>query len=135
MATVPVSPPIYMTSVWQCTDPEQAGKLLAGEESGYVYQRDRHPNADLLQQTCAELHGAKHATVSAAGMSSLAVVMLALLQKGDLVAVSSRGACQTKSGHSRDQGATAQFEIRHFVLPFDNRPHGGSVDRNECTPT
>jgi hypothetical protein len=52
-----------------------------------------------------------------------------------LVAIGGRRASKTKRGNGRNQGPTAQFKIRHIVLPFDNCPLGGSVDGEECTLT
>jgi hypothetical protein len=34
---------------------------------------------------------------------------------------------KTECRNGRNKGATAQFECRHVILPFDNRPLGGSV--------
>ena len=46
LQTQPLSPPIYTSAVYRCTDPDQASRLLSGEEAGYVYSRDGHPNAE-----------------------------------------------------------------------------------------
>ena len=32
-----------------------------GESAGYVYQRDGHPNADMLAEKLCELHGPERA--------------------------------------------------------------------------
>src|SRR6476619_3275810 len=56
LGTQPHSPPIYLASVDECRDPEQADALRAGRESGYGYIRDSHPNADMLAEKCRELH-------------------------------------------------------------------------------
>ena len=57
--TQPHSPPLVTSSVWRCESTQQADQLLQGELPGYVYQRDGHPNADLLLTKCAELHAAE----------------------------------------------------------------------------
>ena len=44
--TRPHSPPLYLSSVYECDSPQQADALLAGREPGYVYSRDGHPNAE-----------------------------------------------------------------------------------------
>lgn len=94
LATRPHSPPIYLTSVWECDSPEQADALLGGasgtEQAGHVYQRDSQPNATLLAEKCAALHGAERGVVTASGMAALSVALLAHAQAGDEVVVGSR---------------------------------------------
>src|SRR5580704_11784724 len=87
LQTQPLSPPIYTSAVYRCADPDQAARLLSGEEPGYVYSRDGHPNADLLAEKCRDLHGAERAAICASGMSALALAALATLEQGDHVVV------------------------------------------------
>lgn len=87
LATRPASPPIYLASVYACDSTDQAEALLSGREDGYVYQRDRHPNADLLAKKCRDLHGAERAAVAPSGMSALALAMLSQLSAGDHIVV------------------------------------------------
>lgn len=79
---------IHPASVYCCDDPDQAERLLAGDESGYVYQRDGHPNADAFAQKCRELHAADWAVVTSCGMSALALATLTNLQAGQHVLIS-----------------------------------------------
>jgi cystathionine beta-lyase/cystathionine gamma-synthase len=88
--TTPHVPPIYLSSVYECRDPAQADALLSGRESGYVYARDGHPNADLLADKCRQLHGAQRAAITSSGMAALALVVLAELEPGDHVVVSNQ---------------------------------------------
>jgi cystathionine beta-lyase/cystathionine gamma-synthase len=87
-ATTPHAPPIYLSSVWECRDPEQADAILSGRESGYVYGRDGHPNADLLADKCRQLHGTERAAIANSGMAALALVLLSQLEPGNHVVVS-----------------------------------------------
>ena len=64
--------------------------MLAGKIPGYVYQRDGHPNADLLAAKCRELHGSERAAITPSGMAALSVPLLALLKAGDHVVIGSR---------------------------------------------
>ena len=89
-ATEPHAPPIYLSSVYECRDPEQADALLSGRESGYVYQRDGHPNADLLAEKCRALHGTQRAAITSSGMAALALVVLSELESGDHVVVTNQ---------------------------------------------
>jgi cystathionine beta-lyase/cystathionine gamma-synthase len=80
--------PIYPTSVWRCDDTNQAEQLLMGELQGYVYQRNGHPNADVLAQKLGELYGAEAAAVTSSGMAALSLAMLSQLQSGERVVLS-----------------------------------------------
>lgn len=88
--TRPHSPPIYLSSVWECDDPQQADAMLGGRLPGYVYARDGHPNADMLAEKCRQLHGTERAIVTSSGMSALALVLLSQLAPGDHVLVSNQ---------------------------------------------
>jgi cystathionine beta-lyase/cystathionine gamma-synthase len=89
-STTPHAPPIYLSSVYECRDPRQADDLLSGRETGYVYARDGHPNADLLAEKCRALHGTERAAIAASGMAALAAIVLAQLEGGDHVVVSTQ---------------------------------------------
>jgi len=88
--TEPHAAPIWLSSVYRCESPDQALAMLGGEESGYVYQRDRHPNADMLVQKCCQLHRAERAAITSCGMSALSLALLSQAQSGDHVVVSSQ---------------------------------------------
>jgi cystathionine beta-lyase/cystathionine gamma-synthase len=90
LPTQPHAPPIYPASVWECDSPQQADAMLGGNAPGYVYQRDRHPNADLLAEKCRQLHGADRAIVTASGMGALSAALLAQLEAGQHAVVSNR---------------------------------------------
>ncbi len=79
----PLAPPLYTSSVYRCDDPAQADALLGGGLAGYVYQRDGHPNGDMLAEKFRELHGAPRGAVAGSGMAALAAVLTAQLQAGD----------------------------------------------------
>jgi len=87
MPTEPLVPPLALSTVYRCDDPAQADALLGGTQ-GYVYVRDRHPNADALAAKCRALHGAEEAQICASGMSALALAALSLLKAGDHIIVS-----------------------------------------------
>jgi cystathionine beta-lyase/cystathionine gamma-synthase len=88
LTTRPLASPLYATSVWQCESIAQADQLLGEECGGYVYQRDGHPNADLLADRCRELHGAPRGTIAPSGMAALSLAFLSQLEPGDRVLVS-----------------------------------------------
>jgi cystathionine beta-lyase/cystathionine gamma-synthase len=90
MPTRPHAPPIFPASVWECDSPQQADALLSGRETGYVYQRDGHPNAYLLAEKLKLLHGAARGAVTGSGMAALAAALLSQLQTGDHAVVGNR---------------------------------------------
>jgi cystathionine beta-lyase/cystathionine gamma-synthase len=86
----PHSPPLFLSSVWECASPQQADQILAGEERGYVYRRDGHPNGDALATACRQLHGVEQGITTASGMAALAAATLAVTQAGDHLLLSNR---------------------------------------------
>src|SRR5207247_645556 len=90
LPTEPHAPPIYPASVWACTEPQQADALLGRREAGYVYQRDGHPNADLLAAKLNLLHSADHGAVTASGMAALAAALLSQLEMGSHAVIGNR---------------------------------------------
>jgi cystathionine beta-lyase/cystathionine gamma-synthase len=84
---LPLSPPIYPASVYQCDTPAEANALLSADD-GIVYQRDGHPNAAMLAEKCRTLHQATRAMMTGSGMSGLAAILLATLKVGDHVVAS-----------------------------------------------
>ena len=88
--THPHAPPIHLTSVWECESTDQANQLLEGEISGYVYQRDGHPNADMFAEQCRLLHGAERVAVTSSGMAALAAAILSQVSHGDHLLVSNQ---------------------------------------------
>jgi cystathionine beta-lyase/cystathionine gamma-synthase len=87
MPTSPLAAPIYPAAVYRCADTDQADRLLSGAEAGYVYSRDRHPNADLLAEKIRTLHGSERALVCGSGMAASSAIALSQLSSGDHVVV------------------------------------------------
>lgn len=90
MPGAPHAPAIWPASVYRCESPDHAKAMLNGELPGYVYQRDGHPNADMLAEKCRQLHGAERAMITSCGMSALAAVALSQLEAGDHLVVSNQ---------------------------------------------
>ena len=86
--TVPQAAGIFPASVWQCGSPEEALALLRGEREGYVYQRDGHPNADMLAAKLCQLHGAERTMITSSGMAAMSAVTLSQLESGDHLVLS-----------------------------------------------
>ncbi|MDH3718373.1 MAG: aminotransferase class I/II-fold pyridoxal phosphate-dependent enzyme [Planctomycetota bacterium] len=88
LVTRPIAAPIFPATVFACDSPAQASQLLAGQTEGFVYSRDGHPNALMLAERCAELHGAQQAIVTGSGMGALGLALLSLLEQGDHIVAS-----------------------------------------------
>jgi cystathionine beta-lyase/cystathionine gamma-synthase len=86
--TAPLAAPLQLSAVYRVADLGQIDALYRGEEPGFIYARDGHPNAAQLAATVAALEGAEAGLVCASGMAAEAAVFLAGLGQGDAVAVS-----------------------------------------------
>lgn len=90
LPTQPHATPIFAASVWECASPAEADALLGGRERGYVYQRDGHPNAQVLAEKLKALHQAEQGAITGSGMGALAAALLAQLRAGDRAVIGSR---------------------------------------------
>jgi cystathionine beta-lyase/cystathionine gamma-synthase len=88
--TVPVVPPLYQSSVYSIPDLDVIDRIYGGAEAGYIYARDAHPNARLLEQDLARLEGAVWAVVCGSGMAALTAALVSLARQGDKVLASDR---------------------------------------------
>src|SRR5262245_47551828 len=86
--TTPLVPPLYQTSVYTVPDLDTYDRIINGEESGYFYARDSHPNARHLADQIAEWEGATWAAVCASGMAAISATILSLTQQGDRIVAS-----------------------------------------------
>ncbi|ADB15756.1 Cystathionine gamma-synthase [Pirellula staleyi DSM 6068] len=86
----PHSPPIYLASVWEMESPAEADQILGGTQPGYVYQRDGHPNADMLAEKLRLIHACEQVAITSSGMSAISAPLLAHVGAGDHVVVGSR---------------------------------------------
>jgi cystathionine beta-lyase/cystathionine gamma-synthase len=86
--TIPLVPPLYQTSVYTVPDLDTYDRIVNGEEPGYFYARDSHPNARYLAGQLAELEGGKWAAICASGMGAISATLLSLTQQGDRIVAS-----------------------------------------------
>ncbi len=88
-ATAPLVHPLSLSIVWKIDGLDQVDALYEGQEAGYFYARDGHPNGAALAAKAAELEGAEAGWVAASGMGAEAAAILAGLEgQGDHVALS-----------------------------------------------
>jgi cystathionine beta-lyase/cystathionine gamma-synthase len=84
------TPPIELTSVWECENPQQADAILGHQMSGYVYRREGHPNGETLAESCRELHGTEIGKATSSGMGAIVAAVLAAVQSGEHIILSDR---------------------------------------------
>jgi len=77
--TLPLVPPLYQSSVYTFPDLDVLDRVLNGEEEGFIYARDSHPNARHLAAELAALENAEWALVGSSGMASISTIVLALV--------------------------------------------------------
>src|SRR6516164_38542 len=88
--TKPLIEPLYQSSVYCLEDLDVLDAVMDGEEKGFIYARDSHPNALALAERLAELEGGGWALVGGSGMACISAAVLALVQQGDHVVASNR---------------------------------------------
>jgi cystathionine beta-lyase/cystathionine gamma-synthase len=86
--TRPLVPPLYQAAVYVVPDLDALERLSTGQEAGFIYARDSHPNAVALETQLAMLEGATWSLVFSSGMASLSALLFALTQQGDRVLAS-----------------------------------------------
>lgn len=111
--TGPLAPPIQLSAVYRVADLDQIDALYQGEETGFIYARDGHPNAAQLAAKVAALEGAEAGLVCASGMAAEAAVFLACLGQGDEIAVSDGLYGKTVALVGRE---LARFGVGHRVF-------------------
>ncbi|MFO0879194.1 MAG: aminotransferase class I/II-fold pyridoxal phosphate-dependent enzyme [Gemmataceae bacterium] len=89
-ASAPLVPPLYQSSVFTLPDLDALDRIMNGEEPGFIYARDAHPNARNLAARLATLESAEWSLVTSSGMAALSVIFLALTQTGSRVLASNR---------------------------------------------
>ncbi|MDQ7006486.1 MAG: PLP-dependent aspartate aminotransferase family protein [Acidobacteriota bacterium] len=80
-----VAPPIYQTSTFAFSSPEQGARRFAGEEEGYIYSRLANPTTKMLEDCVASLEGGHGGIAVASGMGAVSTIFLGLLGRGDHV--------------------------------------------------
>ena len=65
-----IMPPIFQTSTYVQKSP--------GQHQGYEYTRSHNPTRTRLEENLASLESAKHALVTASGLSCMTLIMQAL---------------------------------------------------------
>lgn len=75
--------PLHQTLAYCFESPEQAARIFAGEEEGFVYSRINNPTVDSFEKRMAALEGGEAALATSSGMSAIFLAVVHLAQKGD----------------------------------------------------
>jgi cystathionine beta-lyase/cystathionine gamma-synthase len=87
-STEPLVPPLQLSAVYRIESLEQVDALYQGQEEGFIYARDGHPNAVQLAAKVAALEGAEAGLVCASGMGAEATLFLSCLDAGSHLSLS-----------------------------------------------
>ena len=80
---VPVVYPIVAATTYAFETAAEFGRVMAGEEYGFLYSRLRNPTLEELNAVLADLEGAEAAYAFGSGMSAIAAALLTNLRPGD----------------------------------------------------
>ncbi len=88
--SVPLAPPLYQSAVYMLPDLDAYERIMNAEEPGFVYARDKHPNALQLAARLAKIESSSWAVVCSSGMASLSAILLATVSQGDRIIAGNR---------------------------------------------
>jgi cystathionine beta-lyase/cystathionine gamma-synthase len=88
--SAPLVPPLFQSSVYTLPDLDALDRIANGEEPGFIYARDAHPNARQLAEQLAAAEEASWAAICGSGMGAITAAILAVVQQGDRIVASSR---------------------------------------------
>jgi cystathionine beta-lyase/cystathionine gamma-synthase len=83
--TTPLVSPLYQSSAYLLPDLDAFDRINNGDEAGFFYVRDRHPNGLLLAEQLAALEGASWVALCGSGMAAITATLLALVEQGDRI--------------------------------------------------
>jgi len=86
--STPLAPAFIPSSVYALPDLDALEEISTGQQAGFIYARDNHPNAVQLEAELARLENAAGAVVCANGMAAIGVVAMAVLSQGGRVLAS-----------------------------------------------
>jgi cystathionine gamma-synthase len=88
--SLPLVPPLYTSAVYNLPDLDALDRVMNGQEPGFFYARDGHPNAKSLADALSRIEGTRWGIVCGSGMGALAAAFLACVSGGDRVIASNR---------------------------------------------
>jgi len=88
--STPLAPPFIPSSVYALPDLDALEAISTGQQSGFIYARDNHPNGVQLESELTRLEAGAGTVVCTNGMAAIGVVTLATLGQGARVLASDR---------------------------------------------
>lgn len=93
-ASRPLVPPIYTASVYTLPDLDALDGIMDGDDPGFIYSRDGHPNAADLASRLARMQAPvgppAWGLITGSGMGAITATLLAMLQSGDRIVASDK---------------------------------------------
>jgi cystathionine beta-lyase/cystathionine gamma-synthase len=89
-SSTPLVTPLYQSSVYTLPDLDALDRILNGEEPGFIYARDGHPNARRLAAELARIERGTWGIVTGSGMAALSAIFLATCKPGDTIVAGNR---------------------------------------------
>ncbi len=86
--SLPLVPSLDLSVVYEIASLDQIDAISNGEESGFSYARDAHPNAVQLAAKLSALEHAEAGVICASGMAAIAASLLSLCAGGDHLIIS-----------------------------------------------
>jgi O-acetylhomoserine (thiol)-lyase len=80
--------PIYQTTSYVFTDPDQAASLFNLERAGHIYSRISNPTVAVLEERVAALEGGVGAIATASGQAALHLAIVTLMDAGSHIVAS-----------------------------------------------
>ena len=77
--------PIMPSVVYASDSPDALDKQYEGEQKGYTYAREGHPNAEILALLIDKLEGSASGLVVSSGMAAISSLIMGTLSSGDHV--------------------------------------------------
>lgn len=81
-AGAPLVTPIYPSVAYCSGSPDDLDAQYLGDQAGYTYAREGHPNADVLADKIDWLEGMEGGLITGSGMAALSAIVLAGLERG-----------------------------------------------------
>jgi cystathionine gamma-synthase len=78
----PLNPAIHQSTVYSFDSLQQLEAVYGGEH-GYIYYRNGHPNATVLERLLCDFERGQAAAVSSSGMAAISALLLGNLKAGD----------------------------------------------------
>lgn len=82
--------PLHQTLAYCFENPEQAARIFAGEEEGFVYSRINNPTVDAFEKRMAALEGGEAGLATSSGMAAIFLLALHFCESGDKIAASDK---------------------------------------------